>query len=192
MFASPHGSLDQVTTYLALLRGINLGPRNKVRMADLRELVESLGHENVRTHILSGNVLSETRRRNGHRLQRELEKAINERFGLDIAVLVRTRDDLEQIVRKNPLPQAATEGARLFVLFLSENPSRDRISEINAEAYKPEEFAVGDRAIYAWFRQGLQGSRLAGALSDKRLGVTVTNRNWNTVTKVLELADRSG
>lgn len=192
MFASPRGSLDQMTTYLALLRGINLGPRNKVRMADLRELVESLGHENVRTHILSGNVLFETRRRKAHDLEHEFKRGIKERFGLDIAVLVRTRDELEEIVRKNPLPHAETEGARLFVLFLSENPSRDRIQDIKADAYKPEEFAVGDRAIYAWFRRGLQGSRLAGALSDKRLGVTVTNRNWNTVTKLLELADRSG
>jgi uncharacterized protein (DUF1697 family) len=179
-------------TYLALLRGINLGPRNKIRMVDLRELVESLGHSNVRTHILSGNVLFESRRRDAHRLERELEKAIKGRFGFDVAVLVRTRDELEAIVRENPLPHATREGARLFVLFLSKNPSGDRIGEIDANAYKPEEFAVGDRAIYAWFRQGLQGSKLAGALSDKRLGVTVTNRNWNTVTKLLELADRSG
>jgi uncharacterized protein (DUF1697 family) len=178
-----------MTTYLALLRGINLGPRNKIRMADLRELVESLGHKNVRTHILSGNVLFESHRRDTRRLERELEKAIKERFGFNIAVLVRTRDELEEIVRKNPLPHAAQEGRRLFLLFLSKNPSRDRIREIDAEAYKPEEFEVADRAIYAWFRQGLQGSRLAGALSDKRLGVTVTNRNWNTVTKLLELAD---
>lgn len=178
-----------MTTYLALLRGINLGPRNNIRMADLRELVESLGHKNVRTHILSGNVLFESHRRDTRRLERELEKAINERFGFNIAVLVRTRDELEEIVRKNPLPHATQEGRRLFLLFLSKNPSRDRIREIDAEAYKPEEFEVADRAIYAWFRQGLQGSRLAGALSDKRLGVTVTNRNWNTVTKLLELAD---
>ena len=179
-----------MTTYLALLRGINLGPRNKIRMADLRQLVESLGHEKVRTHILSGNVLFETRRRDARRLERELEKAITKQFGIEIAVLVRTRDELARIVRQNPLPHAAHEGARLFVLFLSSNPSRDRVGEIDPDAFKPEEFAVGDRAIYAWFRQGLQGSKLAGALSDRRLGVTVTNRNWNTVTKLLELAEK--
>jgi uncharacterized protein (DUF1697 family) len=179
-----------MTTYVALLRGINLGPRNKIRMADLREVVESLGHQNVRTHILSGNVLFDSRRRNAHRLERQLTRAIKERFGLDVAVLVRTRDELEAIVRANPLPHATSEGARLFVLFLDKNPSRARIEEIDAEAYRPEEFAIGDRVIYAWFRQGLQGSKLAAALSDKRLGVTMTNRNWNTVTKLLALADR--
>jgi uncharacterized protein (DUF1697 family) len=181
-----------MTTYLALLRGINLGPRNKIRMADLRELVEGLGHENVRTHILSGNVLFESKRRDTRRLERDFEKAIKDRFGFDIAVLIRTRNELERIVHKNPLPRAAQEGNRLFVLFLSKNPPRGRIRMIDPDAYKPEEFAVADRAIYAWFRQGLQGSKLAGVLSDKRLGVTVTNRNWNTVTRLLELADASG
>jgi uncharacterized protein (DUF1697 family) len=177
-----------MTTYIALLRGINLGTRRKIRMADLRELVESLGHENVRTHILSGNVLFESRRRAVADLEDELERAIRKRCGFDVAVLIRTAEDLAEVVEHNPLPQATAEGARLFVLFLDRKPSRERLDEIDPDDFKPEEFAVGDRVIYAWFRQGLQGSKLAGALSDKRLGVTVTNRNWNTVTKLLELA----
>ena len=177
-----------MTTYIAFLRGINLGSRNKIRMADLRELVADLGHENVRTHILSGNVLFESRRRNASKLERELERAIEKQFGFGVAVLVRTRDELAAIVRENPLPYAASEGSRLFALFLDKKPARGRLEAIDPAAFKPEEFAVGERVIYAWFRQGLQGSKLAGALSDKRLGVTITNRNWNTVTKLLELA----
>ena len=179
-----------MTTYIALLRGINLGSRNKIRMADLRELVEELGHEQVKTHILSGNVLFESRRSNARRLERDLEKAIEKRFGFDVAVLVRSAEELEKVVAKNPLKQATAEGARLFVLFLDRNPAKDRLDEIDPNAFEPEEFAIGDRVIYAWFRQGLQGSKLAGALSDKRLGVTITNRNWNTVTKLVELAGR--
>jgi len=177
-----------VTTYVAFLRGINLGSRNKIRMADLRKLVEGIGHENVRTHILSGNVLFESRRRDTSKLERELEKAIEKRFGFDVAVLIRTADEVAEIVKRNPLPHATGEGARLFVLFLDRNPEPERLDAIDPAEFKPEEFAVGDRVIYAWFRQGLQGSKLAGALSDKRLGVTITNRNWNTVTKLLELA----
>ena len=177
-----------MTTFVALLRGINLGSRNKIRMADLRELVEGLGHENVRTHILSGNVLFESRRRDAGRLERELEKSIKKRFGFDVAVLVRTREELEEVVKGNPLPHATAEGARLFVLFLDRNPPKERLDEVDPKAFEPEEFAVGDRVIYAWYKQGLQGSKLAGALSDKRLGVTTTNRNWNTVTKLVELA----
>ena len=176
-------------TYVALLRGINLGPRNKIRMADLRELVESLGHRNVRTHILSGNVLFESDKRDVATLEGELERAIEGRFGLDIRVLIRTRDELEAVVRDNPLAHATGDGSRLFVLFLDKHPARERLNPIDPKAFNPEEFAVGDREIYAWFREGLQGSKLAQALSDKRLGVTVTNRNWNTVKKLLELAD---
>jgi uncharacterized protein (DUF1697 family) len=179
-----------MTTYVALLRGINLGSRNKIRMADLRELVEGLGHEKVRTHILSGNVLFESRRRGVKALEDELERAIRKRFGFEVAVLVRTAEELADIVEHNPLPHATAEGARLFVLFLDRNPSGERLAEIDPDDFAPEEFAVGDRVIYAWYRQGLQGSKLAGALADKRLGVTMTNRNWNTVTKLLELTKR--
>lgn len=179
-----------MTTYVALLRGINLGSRNKIRMADLRELVEGLGHGNVRTHILSGNVLFESRRKDAQRLERDLATAIKKRFGFDVAVLVRTAAELQRIVKKNPLGGATAEGNRLFVLFLDRNPAKDRLDAIDPKAFAPEEFAVGDRVIYAWYRQGLQGSKLAGALSDKRLGVTATNRNWNTVTKLVELAER--
>jgi uncharacterized protein (DUF1697 family) len=177
-----------MTTYVALLRGINIGSRNKIRMADLRALVESLGHENVRTHILSGNVLFDCRRRGVKALEDDLEKAIKERFGFDVAVLIRTADELEEVVRKNPLTHATGDGARLFVLFLDRKPPKDRLGKIDPKAYEPEEFALGDRVIYAWYRQGLQGSKLSGALSGERLGVTMTNRNWNTVTKLAELA----
>jgi uncharacterized protein (DUF1697 family) len=177
-----------VPTYVALLRGINLGPRNKIAMADLRDLLVSLGLENVRTHILSGNVIFASRRRSASRLEGLIERGIRRRFGFEIRVLVRTVDELTSVVDDNPLAEAAPDGSRLFVLFLDRQPDRDRLAAIDPADFRPEEFRVGDRAIYAWFRYGLQGSKLAQALTDKRLGVAVTNRNWNTVTKLLELA----
>jgi uncharacterized protein (DUF1697 family) len=180
-----------VPTYVALLRGINLGPRNKISMADLRELLGSLGLENVRTHILSGNAIFTTRRRSASRLEGLIEGGIRKRFGFDIRVLVRTPDQIAGIVNDNPLPEAVPQGSRLFVLFLDRQPDPDRIKAIDPADFRPEEFRVGDRVIYAWFRFGLQASRLSGALTDKRLGVAMTNRNWNTVTKLLELASET-
>jgi len=177
-----------MTTYIALLRGINLGPRNKIAMADLRELLGELGHDNVRTHILSGNAIFTSRRRSVPRLEAEIERAIRDGFKLDVRVLIRTADELATIVERNPLPEAASNGSRYFVLFLDRNPDRERIDAIDPAAYTPEQFSVGDRVIYAWYKDGLTGSKLAGALSDKRLGVTATARNWNTTTKLLELA----
>jgi uncharacterized protein (DUF1697 family) len=175
-------------TYVALLRGINLGPRNKIPMADLRDLLGSLGLESVRTHILSGNAIFTSRRRSAARLEGLIEHGIKERFGLDIRVLVRTVDELARAVDDNPLPEAAPDGSRLFVLFLDRQPDRDRLAAIDPADFQPEEFRVGDRVIHVWFKFGLQASRLSGALTDKRLGVSMTNRNWNTVTKLLELA----
>jgi len=177
-----------VPTYIALLRGINLGPRNKIAMADLRDLLGSLGLEDVRTHILSGNAVFTSRRRDAARLEGLIERGIRERFGLDIRVLVRSVDELARVVADNPQPEKAQDGSRLFALFLDRQPDRERIEAIDPAAFQPETFRVGDRAIYAWFTFGLQGSKLIGALTDKRLGVTMTNRNWNTVTKLLELA----
>ena len=179
-----------MTTYVALLRGINLGARNKIAMAELRELLGSLGHEDVRTHILSGNAIFRSRRRSASRLESELEAAIRKRFGLDIRVLIRTADELGAIVRDNPLPEAAPHGSRLFVLFLDRNPDPERAKAIDPAAFDPEEFRFGNRVVYAWYKQGLTGSKLAAALADKRLGVTTTARNWNTVTKLNELATR--
>ena len=95
-----------VPTYVALLRRINLGPRNKIAMADLRDLLGSLGLENVRTHILSGNAIFTSRRRSASRLEGLIERGIRTRFGFDIRVLVRTVEEIAGVVNDNPLPEA--------------------------------------------------------------------------------------
>ena len=179
-----------MTTYLALLRGINLGPRNKIAMADLRELLDSLGHGDVRTHILSGNAIFTSGRRSAPRLEAEISAAIRERFGFDIAVLVRTRDELARVVDANPFAAAKDEPSHCFAIFLDRNPSKAKLDAFDPAAYAPDEIRLGDRVIYAWLPNGVQGSKVLGMLTDKRLGVTTTNRNWNTTTKLLEIAAR--
>jgi uncharacterized protein (DUF1697 family) len=179
-----------VTTYVALLRGINLGPRNKIPMADLRALLEKLGHGSVRTHILSGNAIFTSSRRSVPRLEAELSKAIHERFGFDIAVLIRTRDELAAVVAANPFPAAKREPSKCFAIFVSKNPTKARVDALDPAAYAPDEIRVGERVIYAWLPNGVQGSKVLAFLTDRRLGVTTTNRNWNTTTKLLEMATR--
>jgi uncharacterized protein (DUF1697 family) len=177
-----------VTTYVALLRGINLGPRNKIAMADLRGLVEGLGHRDVRTHILSGNAIFTSSRRSIPRLETGISRAIRKRFGFDIAVLVRTRDELAKVVAGNPFEAAHDEPSKCFAIFLSEDPPKAKLDALDPATYAPDEIRLGDRVIYAWLPNGVQGSKVLGLLTDKRLGVTTTNRNWNTTTKLLELA----
>lgn len=175
-------------TYIGLLRGINLGSRNKVAMAELRELLRSLGHADVRTHILSGNAIFTSSTPSAAKLGTEIEGAIDRRFHLDVRVLIRTRDELAAVVRANPLDEATRDPSRYYAVFLDADPKREVIDAIDPAAFEPEQFGFGDRVVYAWYRNGMQRSRLAGALSDRRLGVTTTARNWNTVTKLLNLA----
>lgn len=177
-----------MTTWIALLRGINLGSRNRIAMADLRELLTGLGHGDVRTHILSGNAIFNSSRRGAPRLAAAIEAAIEERFGLHIAVLMRSRDELAAVVASNPFRDARRNPAKCFAIFLSADPARERLDALEPATYAPDEIRLGDRVIYAWLPNGVQGSKVLGLLTDKRLGVTTTSRNWNTTTKLLELA----
>ncbi|MGH2839414.1 MAG: DUF1697 domain-containing protein [Solirubrobacteraceae bacterium] len=173
---------------LALLRGINLASRNRVAMGELRELLAGIGYEDVRTLLQSGNVVL-TSKTSGRRLERELEQELKAKFGFEIRVVVRTRDELAGIVERDPLADVADDPKRYQVSFLSAEPAAERLRELDELDVAPERFVISGREIYAWHPDGLQRSRLAAALTDKRLGVTATARNWNTVGKLLDLAD---
>lgn len=176
--------------YVALLRGINLGGKRKVPMARLRKMLEGLGYASVATLLQSGNAVFTCKEQGEAKLIQQLEASIAAEFGLEVAVLVRTRDELAAAVRKNPLPGAGRDPSRFLVTFLSGVPDPKRVREIDAAAYLPDEFRVVSREIYARFPNGAGRSKLAAMLGGPRLGVTATARNWRTVTKLLELADR--
>ncbi|HLL53111.1 MAG TPA: DUF1697 domain-containing protein [Myxococcaceae bacterium] len=176
--------------YIALLRGINVGGNKKVPMAQLRKLLEGLGCTDVATLLQSGNAVFTSKERSAAKLVKKLEAAIAEEFGFEVAVVLRTRDELAQVIENNPLPDAEEEPSRFLVTFLSGVPDNKRLEEIDPKAYLPDEFRVVGREIYAHFPDGIRDSKLAVVLGGGRLGVTPTARNWNTVTKLLELADR--
>jgi uncharacterized protein (DUF1697 family) len=172
---------------IALLRGVNVGGSRRVPMAELRELLTGLGHEDVATYLQSGNVVL-TSDLAPERLERELETAIVEGMGVDPLVVVRTRDELADVVDGNALGEVA-EPRRFQVSFLSAAPDPEVVRALEAADVAPERVAVRGREIYAWHPDGVQSSPLAKLLTDRKLGVTATARNWNTVTKLLELAD---
>jgi uncharacterized protein (DUF1697 family) len=173
---------------IALLRGINLGSNRRVAMGRLRELIAELGYGDVRTYLQSGNVVL-TSPAPPERLQRELEELIAREVGLETRVLVRTRDELADVIERDPLAGVADNPKRYQVSFLSAEPDPEVVRELGRVDVAPERFVVSGREIYAWHPDGIQRSKLVAALSDKRLGVTATARNWNTVTKLLALAD---
>ncbi len=178
-----------MTRQVALLRGINVGGHRKVPMARLRELLGELGYEDVRTYVQSGNVALTGPDQSSDALQATLARQLEEAFGFDVAVLARTRDELAAIIAHNPLGELATDPARHHVLFLSAAPAAERLAAIEAEAFAPDVLVHRAREIYLWTPDGIRDSKLAQRLTDRRLGVTVTARNWRTVERLLTLAD---
>lgn len=173
---------------IALLRGINLGPRNRVAMPELRGLLAEAGFSDVQTYVQSGNVVLSSDARPDE-VARACERLIAERLGLEIPVVVRTRDELAAVVRLNPLRAVASNPKRYQVSFLEAPPAPEIVERLESVRAEPERLAVHGREIYAWHPEGVARSKLWAALAGKALGVTATARNWTTVNALLELAE---
>lgn len=172
--------------HVVLLRGINLGSRNRVSMAELRAALEDSGFKDVQTHLQSGNVVLESRAK-PETVARKVERVIEERFGLEIAVVVRSREELAKIVKRNPLGKVAKDPKRHQVTFLSAKLAPEVVKRLESMPVRGERLAIDGREVYAWHPSGVARSRLWTELAGKRLGVTATSRNWTTVEALLAL-----
>jgi uncharacterized protein (DUF1697 family) len=157
-------------------------------MEGLRDLLRSLGHADVATHLQSGNAVFRSNRRSPQQVGSEIEAAITSLFDLDVTVLIRSCGELARVVAANPLPEAVAEPAKLLVVFLSALPTKGRIAALEPDRFAPDEIRVGEQVLYVWYRNGVGRSKVTNDLLDRRLGVVTTSRNWNTVTKLLEMA----
>ncbi|MFG2156468.1 DUF1697 domain-containing protein [Streptomyces olivaceus] len=177
------------TRYAALLSGINVGGARKLPMADLRALLEELGHGGVRTHLQSGQAVFASGHGDEESLAAELARAIEKRFGFPVDVLVRDHAYLRAVAEACPFPAADLEPKQLHVTYFSAPVDEERFAPVDRSAFRPEEFRLGDRALYLYAPDGLGRSRLAEALAGPRVnkGLIATTRNWNTVTKLVEL-----
>jgi uncharacterized protein (DUF1697 family) len=173
---------------IVLLRGINLGPRNRIAMPQLRTLLEAAGFDDVRTYVQSGNIVLSTRRKPDGTAA-ACEKLIASELGLEIPAVVRTRDELAEVVRRNPLGSVADNPKRYQVSFLDGDPDPEVIEQLSAAAVDGERIEAIGREIYAWHPHGIARSKLWAALAGTGLGVKATARNWTTVTTLLEMAD---
>ncbi len=178
-----------MTRHVALLRGINLARERRVAMPALRDVVAGLGYDGVRTFLQSGNVVF-TSDAPADEVERELERAIASELGVETDVFVRTRDELAAVVDRNPLADVVDEPKWYQVSFLASEPDPERVRALAAADLAPERLVVLGREAYAWHAGGIQRSKLAKLLADDRaLGVRATARNWNTVTRLLAVAD---
>lgn len=173
---------------IALLRGINLGSRNRVAMPALRDALGEAGFENVRTYVQSGNIVLDTKLK-PTTLEARIEQLISERFELEIPVVARTRDELAKIVDLNPLAKVAKNPKRYQVAFLSAPLARDVAKKLEDAVVPPEQLAIEGREIYSWHAEGIARSKLWNTVASKGLGVKATARNWTTVTTLLQMAD---
>jgi uncharacterized protein (DUF1697 family) len=173
--------------HIVLLRGINLGSRNRIAMPALRDALTDSGFEDVRTYVQSGNIVLSSPA-NANAVAAKIRRMIAKEFGLDIAVVVRTRAQLAKVVELNPLGRVAKDHKRYQVSFLDAKPTRDVIKRVQAAAVDNERVVAHGREIYAWHPEGVARSKLWALLAGKQLGATATARNWTTVTKLLELA----
>ena len=177
---------DASTRYIALLRGINVGRAKPVGMAELKATVEGLGFRDVRTLLRSGNVVFSGVGEDPRTVADRLESAIEARFAMRVGVVVRTAKELASAVAANPIPEAQGEGSNLHVMFLAE-PLADAVRDpLDPSQFEPDIVRPAEREIYVWYRNGMTGSATAQQL-DRRIRSLVTDRNWNTVGKLLAL-----
>jgi len=172
---------------IALLRGINLASRNRVSMPDLRTALGAAGYEDVVTLVQSGNIVL-TSAKKPATLEREISKLVQEEFGVDAATVVRTSGELAGVIERNPIPDGPSLPKLFQVTFFSGEPDAAAVAKLAEQDFGTERVEVIGREAYAWHPEGIQKSKLARELG-KTLRGDGTARNWNTVTKLLELAD---
>ncbi len=173
--------------YIALLRGINVGGNKRVAMADLRALCEGLGFKDARTLLQSGNVVLDSRL-GAATIESRMSEAIAQQLSLDVRVVVRTAAELAAVVKHDPFGEFADPPKHYSVSFLASEPAANAVSDIDPAEYQPERFELRGRELYLWLPPGQIQSRLPKVFTEKRLGTTATNRNWNTVTKLHAMA----
>ncbi len=176
-----------MSTFIALLRGINVGGHRKILMSALKQVHEALGHDNPVTYLQSGNVVFDCDDHDHQALRQTLMSAYDRAFGFPVDVILRTADDLVHIADGNPFPHSGGREARfLHVFMLSGTPGGNAIETFSA-LDRPEEVQAAGDILYVYYPQGAGRSKLTLNVVEKALGVTATARNWNTVTKLLEL-----
>jgi uncharacterized protein (DUF1697 family) len=179
-----------VPRYVALLRSVNIGGYGRMAMHDLRETFGSLGYEDIVTYIQSGNVLFSTGSRSEDAIVEAIEQRIAHDFGDSPAVLLRSVTDLRRIGSKSPFAKKGADPARHHVTFLDAAPAKAAVSALQLPPSGKDELVVDGREVYVHTPDGYAGTKYTGTFIERRLGVVSTTRNWNTVTKLCQLASR--
>ncbi|MCD9185119.1 MAG: DUF1697 domain-containing protein [Pyrinomonadaceae bacterium] len=172
--------------YVAFLRGINVGGRNKVKMETLRKACTAIGFESVKTYINSGNIIFETKKTADRKLAEKISEAIEKEFGLQIKTIVRAVSEIEEIIENNPFAGQFENDKDLHVFFLDEEMTNEKTELLLSKNNENERYFVRGREIFCLLKIGVSDSLMGKDYIAKKLRVSSTARNWRTVNKVLE------
>jgi|ERR1700722_10706722 len=177
-------------TYIAMLRGINIGPSKRVEMARLRKVLESARFKRVRTYIQSGNVVFDAAKSTTARLAEKIENALVAQLGFGALVIVRTEDEMSRALTNNPfVKQSGKDPAKVHVCFLAGPPRAEAVKALHALGTKAEQVMCAANEVYVYHVNGLGKAKvLTHGVLEKVLAVKVTMRNWNTSSKLREMA----
>ncbi len=175
------------TRFVALLRGVNVGGKNKLPMAELAKIFQAAECADVRTFIQSGNVVFSANASRAGKIVEAIETAIEGQFGFRPPIVLRTLDEMNAAITRNPFWTADVDENLLFVSFLRDEPEAARISLLDHERFLPDEFAVVGRELYLKLPTGAGKTKLTNAYFDSRLKTISTSRNWRTVNTLRDL-----
>ena len=176
---------------VSMLRAVNVGGRNKIKMEDLKALYVSLKLRDVQTFIQSGNVVFRTDDKDLVKLAERIEKAIEKRFGFRPPVILRTAEEMRGVVARNPFAKRKDlDPRRLLVVFLAAEPDREGSKKVSALQTKPEELRISGREVFIYFPDGMGRTKLPWTTIDKMLKTVGTARNCNSVNKLLSLSEK--
>lgn len=179
-------SLNKMKTYIALLRGINVGGHNKVPMAELHELLKNSGFQNVQTYIQSGNVILESSEEQINSIEEDIKKAILDYFGFDVPVIVKTNNELQTIFDVCPFTKENKE--KSYFILLNKIPAIELIKDVEKLSFENEEFIIKKNCIYFYSSIGYGRTKFNMKTFERKLKVIGTSRNYNTMVKLLSLS----
>jgi len=180
-----------MTVIISMLRGVNVGGHNKIKMEALRALYESLKLRDSQTYVQSGNVIFRSDERDIARLTKRIEEGIERKFGFRPDVILRTAAEMRDVVERNPFAKRrGIEPGKLLVSFLGSDPGEEAREKVRQMKCDPEEMRIEGREIYIYFPNGAGRSKLPWAGLGKMLKTPATGRNWNSVTKMMEMAEK--
>ncbi len=174
--------------FVVFLRGINISGQKLMKMADLRSALEQAGFEGVQTYVQSGNLVLKSEDSDRDKISEGVKAVIKEKFGYDVPCLVKTRDEIEDILSESPYDPESRDPKKIFFIMLYEIPEKERVLAIDPSAYHPEEFLIKEDRIYLFAANGAAKSKLSNNFFEAKLKVNATTRNLNTMNKMLDLA----